>query len=220
MDVMKTEIDGVLVIAPKVFEDQRGFFMETFHRRRYAQAGIAADFCQDNLSFSCKKTLRGLHYQFPNGQAKLVQVLQGEILDVAVDIRRGSPTFGRPVTAALSDHNRRQMFIPKGFAHGFCVLSETALFLYKCSDFYASDCDRGVLWSDPALGIEWPVESPLLSRKDEALPHLKDIPLEQLPEYKEGQEGWEAGKQESSGLRAHSSKSFANLSEKGDGLAA
>lgn len=185
MDVLTTTIDGVLVIAPKVFEDPRGFFMETFHRRRYEEAGITEGFCQDNLSFSCKNTLRGLHYQFPHEQAKLVQVLQGEILDVAVDIRRGSPTFWHSVTATLSDRNRHQMFIPKGFAHGFCVLSETALFIYKCSDFYAPDCDRGVLWSDPSIGIKWPIWEPLLSAKDERLPLLKDIPQEQLPEYKE-----------------------------------
>jgi dTDP-4-dehydrorhamnose 3,5-epimerase len=184
MDLLKTQIEGVLIIAPKVFEDQRGFFMETFHSRRYEEAGIAADFCQDNLSFSCRDTLRGLHYQFPHGQAKLVQVLLGEILDVAVDIRRGSPTFGRAVMVELSEHNRCQMFIPKGFAHGFCVLSEKALFTYKCSDLYAPECDRGVLWSDPALGIEWPVKVPLLSVKDERLPLLKDVPPEHLPGYK------------------------------------
>jgi dTDP-4-dehydrorhamnose 3,5-epimerase len=185
MEVLKTEIDGVLIIAPKVFEDPRGFFMETFNRRRYEEARIAVEFCQDNISFSCKNTLRGLHYQFPHEQAKLMQVLHGEILDVAVDIRRGSPTFGRSVTATLSDRNRRQMFIPKGFAHGFCVLSETALFLYKCSDFYAPECESGVLWSDPSIGIHWPVKEPLLSAKDEGLPLLKDIPREHLPEYKE-----------------------------------
>ena len=189
MDVLKTELEGVLIIAPKVFEDPRGFFMETFHGRRYEEAGIAVDFCQDNLSFSARNTLRGLHYQYPHEQAKLVQVLQGEILDVAVDIRQGSPTFGRSVTATLSDRNRRQMFIPKGFAHGFCVLSETALFLYKCSDFYAPECDRGVLWSDPALNIRWSVKEPLLSAKDEHLPLLRDIPPEHLPEYKERQGG-------------------------------
>ena len=185
MEVMNTEIENVLIIAPKVFEDPRGFFMETFNGRRYAEAGIGEVFCQDNLSFSSKNTLRGLHYQFPHEQAKLVQVLQGEVLDVAVDIRQGSPTFGRSVTATLSERNRRQMFIPKGFAHGFCVLSETALFIYKCSDFYAPECDRGVLWSDPALDIGWSVKEPLLSAKDEGLPLLKDIPLYQLPEYKE-----------------------------------
>jgi dTDP-4-dehydrorhamnose 3,5-epimerase len=184
MDVLKTEIDGVLVIAPKAFDDQRGFFMETFHRRRYEEAGIVTDFCQDNLSFSCRNTLRGLHYQFPHGQAKLVQVLQGEILDVAVDIRRGSPTFGRGLGWRFRSTTGARCSSPKGFAHGFCVLSETALFIYKCSDFYAPDCDRGVLWSDPSVGIEWPVKVPLLSTRMNACRSWKDIPPEQLPEYK------------------------------------
>ena len=183
MKLVPTELDEVLVIDPQVFEDPRGFFMETFHRERYAALGIRDDFCQDNLSFSSRNTLRGLHYQFPHAQAKLVQVLQGEIFDVAVDIRRGSPTFGRAVAVTLSERNRRQLFIPKGFAHGFCVLSETALFAYKCSDFYAPDCDRGVLWSDPAIGIRWPVEEPLLSVKDQTLPLLENIPPERLPTF-------------------------------------
>ena len=171
------------MVEPRVFEDPRGFFMETFHRERFAALGIREDFCQDNLSFSCKNTLRGLHYQYPHEQAKLVQVLQGEIMDVAVDIRRGSPTFGRAVAVTLSESNRRQLFIPKGFAHGFCVLSEKALFSYKCSNFYAPECDRGVLWSDAAIGIQWPVADPLLSPKDAKLPRLRDIPEKGLPEY-------------------------------------
>jgi dTDP-4-dehydrorhamnose 3,5-epimerase len=183
MKLAQTELEGVVVIEPRVFEDPRGFFMETFHRERYAALGIRDDFCQDNLSFSSRNTLRGLHYQFPHAQAKLVQVLQGEIFDVAVDIRWGSPNFGRAVAVTLSEGNRRQLFIPEGFAHGFCVLSETALFAYKCSDFYVPDCDRGVLWSDPAIGIRWPVEEPLLSVKDQGLPLLKDIPPEQLPVF-------------------------------------
>jgi dTDP-4-dehydrorhamnose 3,5-epimerase len=186
MKLVPTELEGVVVIETRAFEDPRGFFMETFHRERYEELGIREDFCQDNLSFSSRSTLRGLHYQFPHAQAKLVQVLQGEIFDVAVDIRRGSPTFGRAVGMTLSERNRRQMFIPKGFAHGFCVLSETALFSYKCSDYYAPDCDRGVLWSDPAIGIRWPVESPLLSAKDQRLPLLSDIPSERLPVFENG----------------------------------
>ena len=183
MKLLPTELEGVFVIEPRVFPDPRGFFMETFHRERYEALGLHADFCQDNLSFSSKNTLRGLHYQFPHAQAKLVQVLQGEIFDVAVDIRRGSPTFGRAVGVSLSESNRLQLFIPRGFAHGFCVLSATALFAYKCSDFYAPDCDRGVQWSDPGLGIAWPIEDPLLSAKDQGLPLLKDIPPERLPVY-------------------------------------
>ena len=183
MKLLPTGLEGVLVVEPRVFQDLRGFFMETFHRERYEALGLSADFCQDNLSFSFRNTLRGLHYQYPHGQAKLVQVLQGEIFDVAVDVRRGSPSFGRAVGMVLSETNRRQLFIPKGFAHGFCVVSETALFLYKCSDFYAPDCDRGEKWSDPALGIAWPVENPLLSSKDQGLHLLKDIPPEKLPAY-------------------------------------
>jgi dTDP-4-dehydrorhamnose 3,5-epimerase len=184
LKILTTELDGVLLIEPKVFEDPRGFFLETYHRDRYRQLGITEDFCQDNLSFSCRGTLRGLHYQYPHPQAKLVQVLQGEIVDVAVDMRRGSPTFGRTAVVRLSGENRRQLFIPQGFAHGFCVVSDTALFSYKCSDLYAPDCDRGVLWSDPDLAIEWPIKSPLLSAKDAKLPRLGDIPAEGLPEYR------------------------------------
>jgi len=189
MKLLQTELEEVLVIEPRVFEDPRGFFMETFHRERYEALGLHADFCQDNLSFSSKNTLRGLHYQLPHAQAKLVQVLQGEIFDVAVDIRRGSPTFGRAVGVTLSESNRRQLFIPRGFAHGFCVLSATALFAYKCSEFYAPDCDRGVQWSDPALGIAWPIENPLLSAKDQGLPLLNDIPEEHLPLFDAGRAG-------------------------------
>jgi dTDP-4-dehydrorhamnose 3,5-epimerase len=181
MKIIPTELEGVFLIEPQVFEDARGFFMETYHRDRYQSAGVAEEFCQDNLSFSCRGTLRGLHYQFPNAQAKLVQVLQGEVCDVAVDLRKGSPTFGRSVVVNLSAGNRRQLLIPKGFAHGFGVLSETALFLYKCSDVYTPACDRGVLWSDPDLAIPWPIAKPLLSPKDARLPRLKDIPLEELP---------------------------------------
>ena len=184
MKLLHTEIEGVVVIEPRTFEDPRGFFMETFHRERYELIGYSRGFLPGQpLVIHAKNTLRGLHYQLPREQAKLVQVLQGEVFDVAVDIRRGSPTFGRYVGVRLSGRNRRQLFIPQGFAHGFCVLSETALFVYKCSDFYAPDCDRGVLWSDPAIGIAWPVEDPLLSAKDQGLPLLKDIPPEKLPVY-------------------------------------
>jgi dTDP-4-dehydrorhamnose 3,5-epimerase len=183
VELIKTEIEGVVVLVPKSFGDERGYFMETFHRRRYAECGIDIDFRQDNLSFSRRGALRGLHYQLPHPQAKLVQVLMGEVFDVAVDIRRGSPSFGRWVGAALSAENRRQMFLPAGFAHGFCVLSETALFAYKCSDYYAPEADRGLLWSDPDLAIEWPIKTPVLSPKDAALPRLRDIPGEALPVF-------------------------------------
>jgi dTDP-4-dehydrorhamnose 3,5-epimerase len=173
----------VLIIEPDVLDDQRGYFFETYQRQRYANAGINADFVQDNLSFSIKGTLRGLHYQHPHGQAKLVQVIQGEVFDVAVDIRRKSPTFGRWIGQHLSDENKKQIFIPEGFAHGFCVLSETALFHYKCSDFYAPDCEGGIVWSDPDVGIDWPIDSPLVSEKDSKFSCLKDLSEDKLPFY-------------------------------------
>jgi dTDP-4-dehydrorhamnose 3,5-epimerase len=172
-----------LIIEPKVFEDQRGRFLETYHRRRYAEHGMALNFPQDNVSFSRQGSLRGLHYQLPCGQAKLVHVMRGEVLDVAVDIRRGSPTFGRWVSRILSGKNLLQIYIPAGFAHGFCVLSEEAIFAYKCSDLYAPDCEKGILWSDPDLGIDWPLKEPLVSEKDSRLPRLKDIPPESLPRF-------------------------------------
>jgi dTDP-4-dehydrorhamnose 3,5-epimerase len=183
MKTQKTELDGVLIIEPDVLDDQRGYFFETYQRQRYANAGINADFVQDNLSFSIKGTLRGLHYQHPHGQAKLVQVIQGEVFDVAVDIRRKSPTFGRWIGQHLSDENKKQIFIPEGFAHGFCVLSETALFHYKCSDFYAPECEGGIVWSDPDVGIDWPIDSPLVSEKDSKFSCLKDLSEDKLPFY-------------------------------------
>ena len=166
MKVTPTDINDVLIIEPDVFEDPRGFFMETYHEKRYKTFGIDATFVQDNLSFSVKGTLRGLHYQYPNAQAKLVQVLMGEVFDVAVDIRKGSPTFGKWVGARLSAENKRQLFIPKGFAHGYCVVSNTAIFSYKCSRYYAPKDERGILWKDPELNIDWPVKTPLISDKD------------------------------------------------------
>lgn len=185
MNVIKTDIEGVLVLEPKVFADARGFFMETWTRQRYAAAGLDVEFVQDNVSSSSQGVLRGLHFQHPQGQGKLVQVLQGEVLDVAVDIRVGSPTFGQHVTCLLSGENHRQFFVPAGFAHGFCVLSETALFLYKCTEFYNPKTESGVLWNDPDLGIDWPVAEPILSEKDAKLSCLKDIPKDRLPVYGE-----------------------------------
>lgn len=181
MHVTATPLDGVIIIEPKIFGDHRGFFIETYHENRYKDAGILASFVQDNISFSVQGTLRGLHYQHPHGQAKLVQVLQGEIFDVAVDIRHGSPGFGRWTGVTLSADNRRQLYIPKGFAHGFCVLSETALFSYKCSDFYAPEAEGGICWNDPDLGIEWPVTNPILSDRDRTYPKLKEIAVDRLP---------------------------------------
>jgi len=187
MNVILTDIEGVLIFEPKVHGDARGFFMETWSQDRYVEAGLDAEFVQDNVSSSTKGVLRGLHYQNPHGQGKLVQVLQGEVLDVAVDIRVGSPTFGKHVTCLLSGENHRQFYVPVGFAHGFCVLSERALFLYKCTNFYNAQTEGGVLWNDPDLAIDWPVSAPVLSEKDRACLRLKDIPKDQLPVYEGGQ---------------------------------
>ncbi|MFZ5571236.1 MAG: dTDP-4-dehydrorhamnose 3,5-epimerase [Thermodesulfobacteriota bacterium] len=181
MKVETVKLEGVLVIEPRVFSDPRGFFMETYHQSRYRDHGIQAHFVQDNLSFSVANTLRGLHYQYPQSQAKLVQVFQGEIWDVAVDIRRGSPTFGEWVGVCLSGENKRQLFIPEGFAHGFAVLSESAVFTYKCSDFYSPETERGIIWNDPDLAIEWPLSTPLLSDKDQQYGLLRDIETAFLP---------------------------------------
>ncbi len=175
MKVEDTDLPGVKLIHPRVFEDARGFFMETWHRARYREAGLP-DFVQDNLSCSKKGVLRGLHFQHPHPQGKLVQVLAGEIFDVAVDIRQGSPTFARWVGVVLSSKNRRQLYIPEGFAHGFCVLSEEALVAYKCTDVYHPEADRGLRWDDPDIGIAWPIEDPILSPKDAGAPRLAGHP--------------------------------------------
>ena len=157
--------------------------METYNEKRYRDLGLSTSFVQDNYSHSCRGTLRGLHYQLKQAQGKLVSVIWGEIFDVAVDIRRGSPTFGRWVGMVLSDKNRHQLYIPEGFAHGFCVLSEKADVMYKCTDFYAPDDDYGVNWADHEIGITWSQEAPLLSDKDAALRRLADIPESELPVY-------------------------------------
>jgi dTDP-4-dehydrorhamnose 3,5-epimerase len=183
MNVITTELEGVLIIEPQAFGDDRGFFMEIFQKQRYRGAGIETEFVQDNISHSMRNTLRGLHYQHPHDQAKLVQVLQGEVYDVAVDIRQGSPTFGRWVGVNLSAENRRQFFLPAGFAHGFCVLSTTALFLYKCSDFYAPEAEGGICWNDPDLDISWPVKTPILSERDSRFSPLRQVPAHRLPAY-------------------------------------
>ncbi len=185
MEITATKLPGVLIIQPHVFEDQRGFFMETYHRKKYAEGGLDLSFVQDNLSYSTIGTLRGLHYQYPNAQAKLVQTIKGEIFDVAVDIRRGSSAFGKWTGAYRSDENKRQFFIPEGFAHGFCVISDTASVVYKCTDFYAPESEKGIIWSDSDIGIEWPVKEPCLSPKDSQYPCLKDIPPDNLPNYRE-----------------------------------
>ena len=183
MRVVKTELDGVVIIEPNVFGDTRGFFLETHSQRRYADFGIAPQgFVQDNLSFSKRGVLRGLHYQIPNPQGKLVQVLSGEVFDVAADIRVGSPTFGKWVGVSLVADTHMQLYIPPGFAHGFAVMSEHALFSYKCTTYYDPNSDRGVAWNDPDLAIAWPVTAPDLSAKDRAQPSLAEIPRDLLPQ--------------------------------------
>ncbi|MCP4682197.1 MAG: dTDP-4-dehydrorhamnose 3,5-epimerase [Desulfobacterales bacterium] len=186
MKVFSTSLKDVLIIEPLVFKDNRGFFMETYQRDRYITKGVVPEFLQDNFSYSVKGTLRGLHFQLPNTQAKLVQVLKGEILDVAVDIRKGSPTFGKWIGVTLNDTNNRQLYIPEGFAHGFAVLSEIVMFTYKCSDLYVPESERGILWNDPDIGIDWPFDDPILSDKDQHYSLLKDMDPEYLPVYKEG----------------------------------
>ena len=177
MEYIETEIQGVYIIKPKVFFDARGYFYEAWKQDEFEQNVGKINFVQDNESKSCYGVLRGLHFQKPpHAQSKLVRVVKGKVLDVAVDIRRGSPTFGRYVAVELSEENHRQFFIPRGFAHGFVVLSEEAVFQYKCDDFYAPQCEGAIAWDDPDLGIEWgiPMEDVILSEKDKAHPGLKD----------------------------------------------
>jgi dTDP-4-dehydrorhamnose 3,5-epimerase len=176
----KTELDGVTLCVPDVFRDARGFFLEYYHAARYMEGGIRAVFVQDNRSCSGQGVLRGLHFQLHKPQSKLVSCIRGEIFDVAVDIRRGSPSFGKWAGAVLTETNNHQLFIPGGFAHGFCVLSETAEIQYKCSEFYDPRDDRGVRWNDPELGIVWPTADPVLSAKDAAQPLLGEA---ELPVY-------------------------------------
>jgi dTDP-4-dehydrorhamnose 3,5-epimerase len=180
--ILPTELPGVLVIEPAVFRDPRGFFLETYHAERYTAAGIDVTFVQDNHSRSERGTLRGLHAQERFPQAKLVRVIEGEIWDVAVDIRLGSPTFGRHVVVTLSADDQRQLFVPVGFAHGFCVLSERAQVEYKCTDFYHPEDEVRVLWNDPDLAIAWPVEAPNLSERDRQGIRLRDLHA-RLPRY-------------------------------------
>jgi len=182
VQVSPIDIPGVLVIEPKVFRDPRGFFVEIHHVDRYAKAGMAERFVQDNYSRSTKGTLRGLHFQEPHAQGKLVMAVEGTVYDVVVDIRKGSPTFGRWYGVELSSENLRQLYIPPGCAHGFCVTSETAAFLYKCTDFYSPQDERGILWNDPTLAIPWPVTQPILSAKDRAFRTLAQMDAE-LPRY-------------------------------------
>jgi dTDP-4-dehydrorhamnose 3,5-epimerase len=176
MNIEKTKLPGVLVFEPKKWADSRGFFMEAWQSQRYAAAGVSPTFLQDNISFSTRHVLRGLHFQNPSGQGKLVFPLLGEIYDVVVDVREGSPTFGQWIGVTLSSENRRQIWVPEGFAHGFCATSAEALVVYKCTDSYNPKTEHGIIWNDPDLAITWPTTKPVLSDKDQVYPRLKDLP--------------------------------------------
>lgn len=185
MNVKRTRLEGVLLIEPKVFGDSRGFFLESYNRKKFEEVGINLDFVQDNHSRSAQNTLRGLHYQINPGQDKLVRVTNGEVYDVVVDIRHNSPTFGQWESFVLSAENKKQVFVPKGFAHGFCVLSEYADFLYKCSEYYSPADERGIIWNDPDLAVDWPLTGPpVLSEKDKLNPSFKEMGKDFLYEDK------------------------------------
>lgn len=183
---IKTKIDGVYIIEPKVFGDNRGYFMESYNKEHFDEAGLNMIFVQDNESKSSKGVLRGLHFQREHSQGKLVRVTKGEVFDVAVDLRTGSETYGKWEAVILSEENKKQFYIPKGFAHGFLVLSDEAVFNYKCTDFYAPEYDGGVMWNDPDINIEWPlegIENILLSEKDKDHPSLKQLDLSEYPDF-------------------------------------
>ncbi len=176
MEVKKTDLPGLLIVEPQVFGDKRGFFMETFHKAKFSKFGINVDFVQENHSRSIKNTLRGLHFQTGKlAQGKLVRVVLGDVFDVAVDCRKTSPTFGKWVGLTLSAENHLQMYVPPGFAHGFCVLSDFAELVYLCTNFYSPDHEGGIIWNDPALAIPWPVENPIISNKDKHLPKFSSL---------------------------------------------
>jgi dTDP-4-dehydrorhamnose 3,5-epimerase len=183
MQQIETSLSGVLEIRPKVFRDKRGFFLETYNQAAFADLGILDRFVQDNHSCSFRGTLPGLHYQLRRPQAKLCRVVEGEALDVAVDIRAGSPQFGKWAGVRLSAKEQNQIYVPAGFAHGFLALTDTVQLLYKCSDFYDSSDEHGILWSDPDLNILWGITAPLVSEKDSNSPTLSQIPLELFPEF-------------------------------------
>ena len=183
MKIKKTPLEGLLIIEPRIFGDDRGFFTETHHRQRYRACGIDRNFVQDNLSFSVKGTLRGLHFQIKKPQAKLVQALTGEIFDMAADLRPASATYGKWFGIQLSEKNQYQLFIPEGLAHGFCVLSDDAIFVYKCSDYYSPKTEHGLAWDDPDIGIQWPIKNPLLSEKDGQYPRLSEMDEKNLPAF-------------------------------------
>lgn len=183
MKVIEANLPGVLIFEPRVFGDQRGFFLETYSEHRYREAGLSERFVQDNHSRSRKGVLRGLHYQLQQTQGKLVGVTRGAVFDVAVDIRRGSPTFGCWTGVVLDDSNHRQIYLPPGFAHGFCVLSDEADFVYKCTDYYYPQSEQGIVWNDPDIGIDWPNQDFFLSERDAGNPRLAEQPTDKLPLY-------------------------------------
>jgi len=185
MNRIETRLQGVVILEPRVFGDTRGFFLETWNRARYEALGLPGVFVQDNLSQSVRGVLRGLHYQNPQAQGKLVTVLQGEVFDVAVDVRAGSPSFGQWVGVWLSQETKRELYVPPGFAHGFVVTSENALFWYKCTEYYNPQAEGSIAWDDPDLAITWPMSDPSLSVKDQAAPRLRDISPDRLPQYSE-----------------------------------
>ena len=183
MRIVQTALPGCVVIEPAVHGDSRGYFYESFHAQKFAEAGLDLRFVQTNVSRSARGVLRGLHYQWPNPQGKLVSVVEGEVYDVAVDIRHGSPTFGRWAAAILSAENKRHFWIPEGFAHGFAVLSEFATFTYQCTALYDHAADAGIRWNDADIAVDWPISAPLLSDKDERAPFLRDLARQKLPVY-------------------------------------
>ena len=184
MKIIETDLPGCVVVEPQVFGDARGFFFESFNSDKLAAHGLELNFAQGNVSSSSRGVLRGLHYQWPNPQGKSVSVVEGEVWDVAVDIRRGSPTFGKWTAVVLSAENKRHFWIPGGFAHGFVVLSERAMFTYLCTATYDAKADAGIRWDDPSLAIDWPVSAPQLSEKDARAPLLAEVAPERLPVYR------------------------------------
>ena len=183
MVIKEAKLDGVLVIEPKIFRDTRGFFLESFNNKRYSEIGIYKEFVQDNLSFSYRNVLRGLHFQNPVAQAKLVSVIKGEVFDVIVDIRQGSPTFGSWEGFILSEENKRQVYIPEGFAHGFVVLSDEAYFYYKCSEYYSPQNEHCIRWDDPDININWKIDNPIISNKDLNGIYLKELKTPEIFNY-------------------------------------
>jgi len=181
MNIIQTGLPGLVIIEPRVFEDDRGYFFESFQQERYSEAGIHKTFVQDNESKSVRGVIRGLHYQHPHAQGKLVSVLEGSVFDVAVDIRSDSPTFRQWAGVELSAQNHRQMYVPEGFAHGFCVLGDSAVLVYLCTAHYHAESDAAVAWDDPDIGIDWPLDPVSLSAKDRIAPRLKDISPGDLP---------------------------------------